>query len=86
MSVALGVKDVRPARHGIGVRCVRQPREAGGTHAVLDVTDASGHVILDNSKAADNAKPVIADVIADNVTDVLRGVLVSGTGGREGTG
>jgi membrane peptidoglycan carboxypeptidase len=53
---------------------------------VVEVTDAKGKVILDNSKAADNAKPVLADVIADNITDILRGVLVSGTAAGKGLG
>src|SRR4029079_2937990 len=53
---------------------------------VLEVTDAAGNVLIDNSKAAENAKPVLADVIADNITDILRGVLVSGTAAGKGLG
>jgi len=41
--------------------------------------DPTGKVIVDNSHAADQATQVISDVVADNVTDVLKGVLTHGT-------
>ena len=46
---------------------------------MLQVFDRDGNLILDNTHAADQAQPVVSDVVADNVTDVLRGVLTSGT-------
>jgi membrane peptidoglycan carboxypeptidase len=46
---------------------------------VLQVFGPDGKLIIDNTHAADQAQPVVSDVVADNVTDVLRGVLTSGT-------
>ncbi len=45
---------------------------------VVKVTDAKGTVLEDNSKRA--GKRVLAEAVADNVNDVLKGVLTSGTG------
>jgi len=86
VSVALGVKDVRPLDMASAYGVFANHGKRAAPTPVLEVTDANGKVIIDNSKAADNAKPVIADVIADNVTDVLRGVLVSGTAAGKGLG
>ena len=53
---------------------------------MLQVFDRDGNLILDNTHAADQAQPVVSDVVADNVTDVLRGVLISGTAAGKGLG
>ncbi|MEY2403288.1 MAG: penicillin-binding protein [Acidimicrobiaceae bacterium] len=86
VSVALGVKDIRPLDMASAFGVFANHGKRAEPTPVIEVTDATGKVILDNSKAADNAKPVIADVIADNVTDVLRGVLTSGTAAGKGLG
>ncbi|MDQ6617406.1 MAG: transglycosylase domain-containing protein [Actinomycetota bacterium] len=47
---------------------------------VLKVLDGNGKVLVDNIAKAPGTTQVIDPVIADNVTDVLRGVIASGTG------
>jgi penicillin-binding protein 1A len=53
---------------------------------VLEVRGPNNEIIIDNSKTADAAAEVIPPVIADNVTDILRGVLVNGTAAGKGLG
>jgi penicillin-binding protein 1A len=45
---------------------------------VVKVTDADGNVLEDNTKR--KPKRVLSEVVADNVNDVLKGVVQSGTG------
>lgn len=45
---------------------------------VVRVTDAGGRVLEDNSKR--KARRVLSEVVADNVNDVLKGVVQGGTG------
>jgi penicillin-binding protein 1A len=45
---------------------------------VVKVTDANGNVLEDNTKR--KPKRVLAEAVADNVTDVLKGVVQFGTG------
>jgi penicillin-binding protein 1A len=81
---ALGVIDVSPmnmaAAYGVfanrGVRVAPTP--------VLKVIDADGKVLEDNSKPKGDR--VLEEVVADNVTDVLRGVITGGTGTRANIG
>ena len=49
---------------------------------VLRVTDRNGNVLIDNSEPA--MQRVLAEDVADNVTDILQGVLVSGTAAGRG--
>ena len=81
---ALGVIDVSPmnmaSAYGVfanrGVRVAPTP--------VLKVLDADGEVLEDNTKP--QGQRVIEEVVADNVTDVLRGVVSGGTGTRANIG
>ncbi|MEY2458891.1 MAG: penicillin-binding protein [Acidimicrobiaceae bacterium] len=88
VSVALGVKDAKPLEMASAFGVFANHGKRAAPTPVIEVTDSTGKVILDNNpdKAAANAKPVLADVIADNVTDILRGVLVSGTAAGKGLG
>ena len=45
---------------------------------VIKVTDSSGKVLLDNSHS--NGDQVVSRPVADNVTDILKGVITQGTG------
>jgi penicillin-binding protein 1A len=45
---------------------------------IVKVTDANGKVLEDNTKR--QGKRVLAEAVADNVTDALKGVVTSGTG------
>jgi penicillin-binding protein 1A len=47
---------------------------------IVKVVDAGNHTLIDNIAARPAAAQVLDPVIADNVTDVLRGVIESGTG------
>ncbi len=47
---------------------------------LLKVIDGTGKVLVDNISKAPDTTEVIDPVIADNVTDVLRGVITGGTG------
>ena len=81
---ALGVIDVSPmnmaSAYGVfansGVRVAPTP--------VLKVVDAEGKVLEDNTKP--QGERVIEEVVADNVTDVMRGVISGGTGTRANIG
>jgi penicillin-binding protein 1A len=51
---------------------------------VVKITDADGNVIEDNTKR--KGRQVISPEVADNVTDVLKGVVSGGTGNAAGIG
>ena len=96
LTYTLGVLSIAPldmaAAYGVfanrGLRAPASP--------IFRVVDSSGKTIIDNTKAKEKAKRVIEEVVADNVTDVLRGVIDHGTGtaanigrpaaGKTGTG
>ena len=81
-SVALGSESVSPldmaAAYGVfaarGLRVEPTP--------VLRVTDLDGNVLVDRTQP--EPVRVLDEAVADNVTDVLRGVLVSGTAAGRG--
>lgn len=83
-SYALGTIDVSPlnmaASYGVfansGVRVASTP--------VLKVVNAKGEVLEDNTKP--KGERVIEEVVADNVTDVMRGVITNGTATRANIG
>jgi penicillin-binding protein 1A len=85
-SVALGVTDVSPLQMASAYGVFADHGKRAPPTPVLQVFDRDGNVILDNTHAADQAQPVVSDVVADNVTDVLRGVLISGTAAGKGLG
>jgi penicillin-binding protein 1A len=78
-SVALGAIEVKPLQMAAAYGVFANHGKRAPATPVLQVTDSAGKIIVDNSKAADDAKPVISSAIADNVTDVLKGVLTEGT-------
>ncbi len=81
-SVALGAESVSPldmaSAYGVfaarGLRAEPTP--------VLRVTDRDGNIVIDNSEP--DTTEVLSQDVADNVTDILRGVLTSGTAGGRG--
>jgi penicillin-binding protein 1A len=83
-SIALGGESVSPldmaSAYGVfaarGLRAEPTP--------VLRVTDRDGKVLIDNSKPETHR--ILKEDVADNVTDILRGVLTSGTAGGRGLG
>jgi len=85
-SVALGVIDVSPLEMASAFGVFADHGKRALPTPVLQVFDRDGKLILDNTHTADQAQPVVSDVVADNVTDVLRGVLTSGTAAGKGLG
>lgn len=81
-SVALGAESVSPLdmASAYGVFAARGQRAE--PTPVLRVTDRDGKIIIDNSKPT--ATRVLAEGVADNVTNVLQGVLTSGTASGRG--
>jgi penicillin-binding protein 1A len=83
-SIALGGESVSPldmaSAYGVfadrGLRAEPTP--------VLRVTDRDGRVLIDNSKP--QTTRVLKEDVADNVTDILQGVLQSGTAAGRGLG
>jgi penicillin-binding protein 1A len=96
LTYTLGVLSIAPldmaSAYGVfanrGLRAPATP--------ILRVVDSAGKTVIDNTKAKDKARRVIEEVVADNVTDILRGVIDHGTGtaanigrpaaGKTGTG
>ena len=84
ISYALGTIDVSPldmaSAYGVfaarGIRAEPTP--------IVKVVDNAGRVLEDNVRR--RTKRVLEEVIADNITDVLRGVITSGTGTRANIG
>jgi membrane peptidoglycan carboxypeptidase len=85
-SVALGAIEAKPVQMASAFGVFANHGRRAPPTPIFQVLDASGKVILDNSKAAETAKQAIPEVVADNVTDVLRGVLESGTAAGKGLG
>jgi penicillin-binding protein 1A len=81
-SVALGAESVSPLdmASAYGVLAARGMRAE--PTPVVRVTDKEGNVVIDNSKPATTR--VLPEDVADNVTDILRGVLTSGTAAGRG--
>jgi penicillin-binding protein 1A len=81
-SVALGVESVAPldmaSAYGVfaarGLRAEPTP--------VLRVTDRDGNVLIDNSKPTTTR--ILKEDVADNVTNILQGVLTNGTAAGRG--
>ncbi|HVV35469.1 MAG TPA: transglycosylase domain-containing protein [Acidimicrobiales bacterium] len=94
--VTLGVLDVSPLDMASAYSVFANRGLRAPATPIVKVVDAAGKTIIDNTKAAEKAKRVIAEPVADNVTDMLRGVIDHGTGtaanigrpaaGKTGTG
>ena len=77
---ALGVIDVSPLDMAAAYGVFANRGERAPPTPVLVVRDANGQVLEDNTNP--KSERVIEEVIADNVTDTLRGVITGGTGTR----
>ena len=79
--ITLGAEEVSPLdmASAYGVFAARGLRF--GPTPVLRITDLHGKVWEDNTKpdASDPSHRVLKEVVADNVTDILRGVIAQGT-------
>jgi penicillin-binding protein 1A len=81
-SVALGAESVSPLDMASAYGVFAARGERAEPTPVLSVTDRDGNVFIDNSEA--ETTRVLAEDVADNVTDILRGVLTSGTAAGRG--
>jgi len=77
-SITLGSADVSPLDMAAAFSVFAARGLQNPATPVVKVEDARGTVLEDNSKR--EPKRVLNEAIADNVTDVLRGVITSGTG------
>jgi penicillin-binding protein 1A len=81
-SVALGAESVSPLDMASAYGVFAARGERAEPTPVLRVTDKDGNVIIDNSEP--ETSRVLPEPVADNVTDILRGVLTSGTASGRG--
>ena len=81
-AVALGAEPVSPLdmASAYGVFAARGMRAE--PTPVLRVIDRDGNVLIDNTEP--ESTRVLKEDVADNVTDILEGVLISGTAGGRG--
>ncbi|MFZ6003641.1 MAG: transglycosylase domain-containing protein [Actinomycetota bacterium] len=81
-SVALGAESVSPLDMASAYGVFAAGGERAEPTPVLRVTDKDGKIVIDNSEPA--TAQVLERDVADNVTDILRGVLTSGTASGRG--
>jgi penicillin-binding protein 1A len=77
-SLTLGAAEVSPLDMAAAFSVLANRGNQFPATPVVKVTDAHGQVLEDNTKRA--PKRVLAENIADNVNDVLKGVITRGTG------
>ena len=78
ISLTLGAAEVSPLDMAAAYSVFANRGNQLPATPILKVTDAKGNVIEDNTKRT--PKRVLSEVVADNVTDALKGVVTSGTG------
>jgi penicillin-binding protein 1A len=80
LSVTLGAEDVSPLDMASAYGVFATGGKRAEPTPVVRILDDRGRIIEDHTKPV--AKQVIDAAVADNVTDILKGVLTSGTGTR----
>ncbi len=83
-SLALGAWDVSPLDMASAYSVFAARGERLPPTPVVRVTDRDGNVLVDNTDR--EPERVLQEVVADNVNDVLKGVISNGTGGRADIG
>jgi len=78
ISLTLGAAEVSPLDMAAAYAVFAARGNQFPATPVVKVTDAKGQVIEDNTKRT--PKRVLSEVVSDNVTDALEGVMTSGTG------
>ncbi|HVF13658.1 MAG TPA: penicillin-binding transpeptidase domain-containing protein, partial [Acidimicrobiales bacterium] len=84
ISLTLGAAEVSPLDMAAAYAVFATRGNQLSATPVVKVTDGKGRVIEDNTKRA--PKRVLSEVVSDNVTDALKGVMTSGTGTRADIG
>ena len=82
-SVALGAVEVSPLNMASAFGVFANHGARAEPTPVLQVLDHDGKTIIDNTKDIKTTQAV-SPIIADNVTDVLKGVILSGTASGRG--
>ncbi|MDQ2825661.1 MAG: transglycosylase domain-containing protein [Actinomycetota bacterium] len=77
-SLTLGVAEVSPLDMAAAYSVFANRGVQKAATPIMKVTDANGKVLEDNTKRV--GKRVLAEAVADNVNDVLKGVITGGTG------
>ncbi|HET6914639.1 MAG TPA: transglycosylase domain-containing protein [Acidimicrobiales bacterium] len=77
---ALGEVDVTPLSMASAYSVFANHGQRADSTPILEVVDSAGKVLLDNIHHLPSATGVMPANIADNVTNVLQGVITSGTG------
>ena len=77
-SITLGSPDVSPLDMAAAYSVFAARGLQNAATPIVKIEEPGGRVLEDNTKR--DPKRVMAEVIADNVTDVLRGVISGGTG------
>ena len=78
ISLTLGAAEVSPLDMAAAYSVFANRGNQLAATPILKVTDAKGNVIEDNTTRT--PKRVLSEVVADNITDALKGVVTSGTG------
>jgi len=78
ISLTLGAAEVSPLDMAAAYGVFAARGNQFSATPVVKVTDADGRVLEDNTKRT--PKRVLSEVVSDNITDVLKGVITSGTG------
>ena len=78
VSLTLGAAEVSPLDMAAAYSVFAARGVQYSATPVVKVTDAHGKVLEDNTKR--KGKRVLTEAVADNVTDVLKGVITGGTG------
>jgi penicillin-binding protein 1A len=78
VSLTLGAAEVSPLDMASAYSVFAARGLQFSATPIVKVTDAHGKVLEDNTKR--KGKRVLAEAVADNVTDVLKGVIAGGTG------
>jgi penicillin-binding protein 1A len=78
ISLTLGAAEVSPLDMAAAYAVFATRGNQLPATPVVKVTDAQGRVIEDNTKRT--PKRVLSEVVSDNVTDALKGVMRNGTG------
>lgn len=78
LSYTLGVLDTAPLDMASAYAVFANRGLRNPTTPIVTVTDSAGKILIDNRKR--DGERVIEEVVADNVTALLRGVIEGGTG------
>jgi penicillin-binding protein 1A len=78
ISLTLGAAEVSPLDMAAAYSVFAARGLQYSATPIVRVTDANGRVLEDNTKR--QGKRVLAEAVADNVTDALKGVITGGTG------